>query len=75
MLQNALQIIMRISKSGRRSMMYEDTYVIEKLSQYRGKELASIVFLEKEKKEKYPFYCHFSLFKNRPACHCSQLNL
>ncbi len=56
-------------------MMYEDTYVIEKLSQYRGKELASIVFLEKEKKEKYPFYCYFSLFKNRPACHCSQLNL
>ncbi len=53
-------------------MMYEDTYVIEKLSQYRGKELASIVFLEKEK---YPFYCHFSLFKNRLACHCSQLNL
>lgn len=55
--------------------MYEETYVFEKLSQNKEKELASMVFLEKEKRKKPPFYCHFSLFRNRPACQCSQLNL
>jgi hypothetical protein len=66
---------MRITISGRRRTMYEETYVCEKLSQYREKELESRPFLEKGKQEKYPFYCHFSLFKNRPACQCIQLNL